>query len=143
MAYKRGHMASNSRAYTRVGTHDFQVVVGANHEDSSSPPSEHDYGWKPIWLRVGRPGMKQSTWISLTSMTVEELEAMKTVINLAIDDALVIASDLDLKAIELINEGATEIPFRAFASSPPFYERPIDLKYVDQDPYQDALMKED
>jgi hypothetical protein len=135
MAFKaRGHLGKNSRAYTRVGYHFFEVIVGSSFDveeekPDTPPPSEHLYGWKPIWLKWGNARIKRANWIHLTGMTTEELEALKTVLNLGIDDALVISRDLDAKALELMDEGAAEIPYRALASAPPFMQRAIPLEY--------------
>lgn len=132
MALKRNHLKSNTRAYARVGRFFFEVIVGQTFESTLKlPPSEHAYGWKPIWLafgdakRNGRP-----TYIHLTGMTGEELDAFKRVIDLAYEDAKVIVADLDEQAYKIIEEGCVEeVPLRALASAPPFYERAITLPY--------------
>lgn len=129
---KRGHLGPNTRAYTRVGPYSFEVLVGAYENRVTDDPresAEQEHGWKPIWLKWGNPRYKRSTYLSLTGMTLEELEALKKVINIGIDEAMIIAKDLDEKAVELMYEGTEEVPFRALASAPPYFERQISLEY--------------
>lgn len=141
---KRAHLSPNCRAYTSVGFYFFQVIIGASSElepkDGERESAEHAYGWKPVWLKWGTSRSKRATWMSLTAMTVEELEVLKKVINIGIDEALIVARDLDKQAVELMYAGAEEVPYRALASAPPYFERPISLEYerpVKEQPSQD------
>lgn len=138
MAYKRGHLSARTRAYVRVGGYFFEVIVGSEDREGTKEPTEYAYGYNPVWLKIGRPGDRRPTWVSLSGMTSEELEGMRKVINIGIDDALMVARELDLKAIDLLHEGATEVPFRALASAPPYFERELSVVYeapvVEDDP---------
>lgn len=125
---KRSHISPRTRAYAKLGSRAYEVIVGAREDDGvRMPPSEHHYGWKPMWLMIlgtGRPN-----WIHLTGLTEEELEKFRDLMNIAVDDALTIVRDLDRQAEELMMGGAEEIPMRALSSRPVWFERKVPLAY--------------
>lgn len=125
----RAHLAPQVRAYTKAGAYDFQEIVGLRdtEDDDAIPPSEHTYGWKPIWLKVG--ARHKPVYIHLTGFTFEELEAFEKVVKHAIEDAKVIVEDLDKQALEVLVSGAKDVPLRALSSAPPYFEREIELRY--------------
>ena len=131
MAYKRSHLGPRTRAYTKAGAWALEVIVGSDPEieERKAPPSEHGYGWKPIWLKLMN-GRRSPAWMSLTNMTTEELMSFKRIIDLAYDEALVVVQDLDRQAAEvLLQDDVDNIPMRALASAPPWYERKISSVY--------------
>jgi hypothetical protein len=133
MAYKRSHLSPRTRAYTKAGAWAFEVVIGSHGEDTDkAAPSEHDYGWKPIWIKF-LSGRNRPMWLSLTSMTLEELESFKRIMDIAIEDARPVVKSLDEQAIEVLMNGAEDVPIRALASAPPWFDRKIDPSYVEQE----------
>lgn len=129
MAYKRSHLSPRTRAYTKAGAWAFEVVIGSDPDlEDKSPPSEHEYGWKPIWLKM-LSGRNRPIWLSLTSMTMEELESFKRIMDIAVEDARKVVANLDDQAVQVLMSGAEEVPIRALASAPPWYDRKIDVVY--------------
>lgn len=129
MALKRSHLSERVRAYCKTGSYELQVIVGAHGEDSEDKqPSEHEYGWKPMWLRVSTP--RKYVYLHLTGMTEEELLVFKEVIDLGIADALKIVRDLDEQALKrLADPLLEEVPLRALSSKPPFFVREVELGF--------------
>ena len=95
--------------------------------DPDIPPWEHEYGWKPIQLVIREQA--DVIRVSLTSMTLEELEALQRALNLVIDDAKAASEDMDKQAYAKLMQGDLEVPVRALASAPPFFERPLETKF--------------
>jgi len=131
MAYKRSHLSARTRAYTKAGSWAFEVIVGADPERADEePPSEHEYGWKPVWLKLMGTRSIKPFWMSLTGMTLEELEAFKKIMDIAYKSAREAVEDLDRQAIEvMMKPDADDIPMRALASAPPWYDRDIPSRY--------------
>jgi hypothetical protein len=130
MAFKRSHLSPRTRAYTKAGSITAEVVIGSDPDmNDKAPPSEHDYGWKPVWVKL-MVGTNRPVWLSLTNMTHEELLAFKRLMDLGFEAALEIAADLDKQAeAMLLREDLQDVPIRALASPPPWYEREIPLAY--------------
>jgi hypothetical protein len=137
MAFKRAHLSKQTRAWTKAGSVTAEAVVGMDEESpQAAPPSEYDYGVKPIWLKIttGKSANKP-LWVHLTGMTVEELDAFKHVVDLAFADARKVNELLDESAFKVLQESDDlgHIPLRALASPPPTYEREVDVAYIMSD----------
>jgi len=131
MAFKRAHLSPNTRAYTKAHFVTLEVVVGIHEQgEQDFEPEEHEHGFKPIWLKVQTGKMRAFIWLSLTSMTTEELDAFKHVVDLAYEDAREVTLALDAAALKTMEQvDLTDVPMRALASAPPTYERKISLAY--------------
>mgnify|MGYP006891257083 CR=1 FL=1 len=122
----KSHLTPSTRCYTKAGPLIVSATIGGDFEPDI-PPWEYEYGWKPIQLVIREQA--DVIRVSLTSMTLEELEALQRALNLAIDDAKAASKDMDDKAYQSLMQGDLEVPVRALASAPPFFERPLDPKF--------------
>ena len=121
----KSHLTPSTRCYTKAGPLIVSATIGDDF-DPDTPPWEHEYGWKPIQLVIREQA--DVIRVSLTSMTLEELEALQRALNLAIDDAKAASEDMDKQAYAKLMQGDLEVPVRALASAPPFFERALETK---------------
>jgi hypothetical protein len=145
MAYKRSHLSARTRAFTKTGTWSFEVVVGSDPDrEEDSEASEHEYGWKPIWLKFMTGRSTKPSWLSLTNLTSEELEAFKRLMDIAYEQAREVVADLDRQAIEVMSDPeAEDIPMRALASAPPWYDREVSSRYESVAKFMNRVEQQD
>lgn len=101
-------------AQTQSLTAELHVGRIGQHESEAEFRGAENVG---LLIKAGR----SSVWLSLQSLTAEELRVMREVVLLAFDTAAPVCAFLDEKAQEALDRGDDELPPRLFRLTPSLF----------------------
>lgn len=136
--YQAGRFAEDRAAWVETNYQNFVLYVGADEEDNGRKPNDdrggvnYYRGLPPINLSIRQAGKRYPVKISLTSMTEAELRALKDFLNIAIDKAISVSTELDKRAQVSFDEEGDILYTRLYRTVPQVYvrERSLD-EYVE------------
>jgi hypothetical protein len=121
------------RSWVTVSEHEFRLHIGTSKSDDGDDTEVHEAvfaGFEEVRVVI-KNGGRQYVSLDLSSMTAEELTAIRDFMNRCIDAALPLAEVLDARAHEALERDDPLVPARVYRMRPVEVVRNLKIKNLD------------